>query len=361
MIKTRYEGVFYRDTKDGKRTFYIRYRHNGKQIRQVVGLKAEGITPQYCKRLRDQTLVQLRLGEDAPIRSRTNSKTLGEVATECFKDSDARSIKKLESVYNTHLKSLASKPIASIDASMINELRDSKKKQKSIKTGRILAPKTVNNILATLSIILKYAYDHEEKYIKNLPVINKIKKISNTRERFLSKDEVKLLLATLEKSELPTKDRLLLFTRMALGTGARLGSILTIKGKDINRERKTISIKNHKTSNKYTAFIPTDLMEHIPALEPQQKLIDISDAKQIQRPLQGILNDLFNVGLNADDRLERVVIHTLRHTFASILAINKTPLQEIQKRMDHSDIQMTVKYAKLDDEAGRDAVENMYD
>ncbi len=72
------------------------------------------------------------------------------------------------------------------------------------------------------------------------------------------------------------------------------------------------------------------------------------------------MNDLFNQGLNAEDRKDRVVVHTLRHTFASHLAINGTPIQIIQKLMDHSDISMTLKYAKLMPDTGRDEVENLY-
>ena len=358
MTKTKYTGVYYHDAKDGSRSYYIQYKHNGKLIRKKVGTKAEKVTPQYCKKLRDQTLVSLRLGEDAAIQSRKNIVTLDTVANEYFEQSEARSIKKLQSVYNTHLYHLKNTDVTTIDADAIDALRRKKGKEVSAKTDRVLAPKTVNNVLATLSAILHYA--QEKKYIQGVPKIKK-NKTDNTRERFLSKDEIKLLMETLEKSELPTKERLLMFVKLSLSTGGRLGSILSIKGKDINRTNRTITLQNHKTDNTYQAFVPTVLMEHIPALEPQERLINVADAKQIQRPLQGILNDMFNVGLNADDRKDRVVIHTLRHTFASHLAINGTPIQIIQKLMDHSDIKMTLKYAKLMPDSGRSEVESLYE
>ena len=38
------------------------------------------------------------------------------------------------------------------------------------------------------------------------------------------------------------------------------------------------------------------------------------------------MNELFNQGLEKDDSKNRTVIHTLRHTFASHLAINGTPI-----------------------------------
>ena len=39
-----------------------------------------------------------------------------------------------------------------------------------------------------------------------------------------------------------------------------------------------------------------------------------------------IYNEIFNVGLEEDDYKNRVCNHTLRHTFASHLAINQVPI-----------------------------------
>lgn len=57
------------------------------------------------------------------------------------------------------------------------------------------------------------------------------------------------------------------------------------------------------------------------------------------------MNELFNDGVS--DIKHRIMIHTLRHTFASHLAISGTPLQIIQKLLNHKDIKMTMRYAHL--------------
>ncbi|MFW0695502.1 tyrosine-type recombinase/integrase [Aliarcobacter butzleri] len=54
-----------------------------------------------------------------------------------------------------------------------------------------------------------------------------------------------------------------------------------------------------------------------------------------------------------------MVFHSLRHTFASLLAINGTPIFTIQKLMNHKDIRMTLRYAKLSPDSGREAVINL--
>lgn len=72
------------------------------------------------------------------------------------------------------------------------------------------------------------------------------------------------------------------------------------------------------------------------------------------------MDELFNQGLSTRDAKNRVLVHTLRHTFASHLAINGTPIYTIQKLMNHNDVNMTLRHAKLAPDSGRDFVENLY-
>ena len=65
----------------------------------------------------------------------------------------------------------------------------------------------------------------------------------------------------------------------------------------------------------------------------------------------------FNKGV--DDPRDRVVFHTTRHTFASWLAMDGTPLGSIQKLMGHKNIEMTIRYAKYSPDHQREAVERM--
>jgi len=360
MIKTNSTGVYYRISKDKTKTFYIQYKHHGKLIRKKVGAVKEGINIAYCTKLRNEILVKLRLGESAPLQ---NVKTLSfaEVTTEYFDSlEDSRSSKtKMKAMAKMHLSSLAGERIDNINDDTIKKLRRDKSKEVSILTKRVLSEGTVSNIVLLLSAIMSFA--EKKKYISEKPTFKEyLPKLNNERTRFLSTSEVNLLLQTIKKSELRAKDELELFVRVSLITGGRISSVTNVKGKDINRTNCTVELHNFKTKKWYTAFLSKSIMDQIPPLDVQQKLFDITLNKQIQRPLQGILNQLFNVGLNADDRKDRVVIHTLRHTFASHLAINGTPIFTIMKRMDHSNIEMTLKYAKLSPDAGRLDVENLY-
>ena len=72
---------------------------------------------------------------------------------------------------------------------------------------------------------------------------------------------------------------------------------------------------------------------------------------------------LFNTELESKDSKNRVVFHTLRHTFASWLAMDGMPIYTIQRLMGHKDISQTLRYAKLSPDIAVEAVlrlENNY-
>jgi len=48
-----------------------------------------------------------------------------------------------------------------------------------------------------------------------------------------------------------------------------------------------------------------------------------------------------------NDSRDKVVFHTLRHTFASWLAINGTPIYTIKELMRHKSLSMTERYSHL--------------
>jgi len=65
----------------------------------------------------------------------------------------------------------------------------------------------------------------------------------------------------------------------------------------------------------------------------------------------------FNNGV-ADPR-QRAVFHTLRHTFASWLAIQGIPIYTIAKLMGHKSIAMSERYSHLSPDSQRTAVKGL--
>ena len=65
----------------------------------------------------------------------------------------------------------------------------------------------------------------------------------------------------------------------------------------------------------------------------------------------------FNDGV--ENNAQRVVFHTLRHTFASWLAMQGTPIFTIKELMGHKTLAMTERYAHLIPDHKREAIQKM--
>ena len=142
-----------------------------------------------------------------------------------------------------------------------------------------------------------------------------------------------------------------------------------IKPKDI-KDNGTIRLYDFKNESEYYGFLTSDFRDE---LKEFLKEIDKKDDDYIfqttsnsnytnqyyYRKLQPVFNGLFNEHLKKEDKKQRVTIHTLRHTFASQLAINETPILTIKKLMNHNDIGTTMKYAKLSKSSGEKHVNKL--
>ena len=86
----------------------------------------------------------------------------------------------------------------------------------------------------------------------------------------------------------------------------------------------TVIIKNHKSNRTYNGYIHPiykDLISNrMENISPIDYLVNSQPTElnrvSINKVLQPIFDKLFNEGLKAEDSKRRVVIHTLRHTFA---------------------------------------------
>ncbi len=362
-IKTKFTGVFYREsTTNGKadKTYYITYKNNKKSVETKIGKFSEGVREAYCNAKRNEIVTKIRLGEDLPTiaqrkqKKTTTVKELADLYFEYRELHNSKNLKNEKNKYENHIKpDFENKDIYTLTEEHIESLQ--RKKQKT------LAPKTNNIVLDLFSTIINHAIAKKAYNGENF--VSKVKrlKIDNTRERFLTKDEIKQLIDSIRDNKL-----LYLFCMLSLSTGGRINTILHIRKRDINTEHRTVSLIDLKNNNeRYQGYISEDLakylsnyMEH---LNDNDFIINVNNKQlsvsMLQKRLRPILNDLFNQELEENDRKNRFVIHSLRHTFASHLAINRTPIYTIQKLMNHKDINMTLRYAKLDPTNGKDMVD----
>lgn len=216
-----------------------------------------------------------------------------------------------------------------------------------------LSPQTVSHCLSLVRRVLHRAVEWE-LYAGPVPVF-RMPKFDNRRLRFLSASEANLLLQTLHSQSELWHDVVL----FALNTGMRAGEIYSLQSFHIDFQHKIAKIVD--TKNSLSRMVP--LNEG--AMSVVQKYFRMSGSSYLLSQAQTryyVFHDAvkkcrFNYGVT--DRREKVCFHTLRHTFASWLVQNGTPLALVSRLLGHKDIRMTMRYAHLAPEQGQLAVSSL--
>ena len=332
-ISTKSPGVFYKeivneDSKVVDKIYSIRWTDkDGIGRLKTVGKFSQGIRISTCASLRNNTLSAASLGHDAPHLTKARSYlTLNDIAEKYFRSSKAKDIKRLEIRYILHYEdNLGKKQIDNIS------LEDIELKQKKLLEE--YAPATVNLTIGMVSTI----FNHYIKRGGN--ITNPVKgiehcKFDNKRERYLTRNEIEQLLEYI-KDDLDC----VLFVKLSLSTGGRFASIMNISKKDIDLENNSVQIKDFKNEGTYYGFFDEStkvlLVQKMKKIKVNQKIIQSNESKIRYSIGRKAMNILFNEGLEKDDRKNRVVIHSLRHTFASHLAIKGASIITIKNLMHH--------------------------
>jgi len=368
----KYEGVQHYLKENGYKTYYVRYRDEQNKLKRVkIGCETEGVTEVYCRNKRVEILNALIKGEQPPkiVKSRSRKiLTLDYVSKKYFETKDdSKSTFERLSKYNKHLSpTLGMKEITKVTKNDLVELQ-----QKTLEKG--LSNQTANMIVELFGTIFNYGFK-EEMYEAVNPVL-KIKKlrVKNTRERFLNKYEIDELYEVSKKADLENDygPFLELFCKLSLTTGARMESILHLKKCDVDLQNEIIRLTDFKGGGEVYSGYVTETTREI--LHKTLSQIGFNDyilsfnyngekvtGRQLQRRLKPILDELFNKGLDVKDRKNRIVIHSLRHTFASQLALSNVSIRQIQELLHHSDISQTVRYAKLQDDVNKQALQSVF-
>lgn len=378
----KYAGVYLNQLQDGDISYSITYKDDrGKLIRYTVGKKSNGITETFAYNQRATFINKIKHNIDPQAhRKKKEIVTLNNLAKAYFEDREANNktnIRQLQK-YNLYLGHLEPKEISNkydkikvsdegkgvFGTKDINSISkaDITKLQKDL-NSKGKAPKTINGIIQLLSAIINHSIKENSLRLINPCTGVKKLKTDDKRERYLTLDEVKKLTDKVKDDEV-----LYHFVKLALMTGARLEGVLHIQKKDVKLETNSVTIHDLKSGGVYTGFYDDEykqaLEAHIRHLKANDYVVGASGTKTasrtIQRHLKVILDRLFNIGLEVRDFKNRVVIHTLRHTFASQLAIAGVPILTIKSLMNHADIAQTMRYAKLAPDQGVEAVKGLY-
>ena len=324
--------------------FYIVYRDSeGKLVWEKAGWTSEGYSVALASNLRAERVRTLRHGEDLPKRKRKTI-TFGEAWKEYDKwqETNISRPRDNRSRYACHIESqFATTPLDKISPFDLERL-----KSDLLKIGK--APATVKQVLA----LIRQVYNKSRAwglYKGENPVsLVKLPKLNNRRKRFLTHAEAHALLIELGKTSPQVRDMALL----SLHTGLRAGEIFNLRWSDIDFEHGLIFIADPKSGRSRNAFLTKTVKKMFESRTGKPEELVFKDKrngkriKQISNSFSLAVDNLeWNKGIT--DARQRATFHTLRHTFASWLAIQGTPILHIKELMGHQSLAMTERYSHL--------------
>ena len=387
--KTNFLGVRYRE--HAKRThgvnpdrcFSIRYKVDGKDKEEVAGWASEGMNAEKAFKTLSIIRDNIRLGveprsiaamnqvnrqQEAEAEKARRLKEKEQITFSEFWQSEylpaAEATKKpttMESerwLYSKWIApALGDIPLQKIDAAKVEALA-----LHAQKSGKSAA--TVRYILAIVSQVWSKAASRD--LVQGDPPTRRVKKPrqDNKRVRFLSPDEAQTLLENLKTRSIHIHDAALL----SLFCGLRAGEIHNLRWGDVDWENGTIHIRDPKNKNDRHAVIIQEVKEMFERRYTSQAKNELvfpaNNGKQRRWVSDTFSRTVDEMGLNnsgefktnengekipvkISDARQKVVFHTLRHTFASWLVQEGEALYTVAKLMGHTSLEMTQRYSHL--------------
>lgn len=224
-----------------------------------------------------------------------------------------------------------------------------------------LAPATVKHCL----VIVRQIYNKAAvwgTYKGENPIVGvKMPVLQNRRVRFLSRSEADAILNALQARSEQLHDMALL----SLHCGLRAGEIFNLRGQDLDFKNGLINISDPKNTIARKAFMTGTVRKMLkawPVQSPDELLFKdnrhTGQIKGVSQTYRSVINDLkLNDGIS--DRRQKVLFHTLRHTFASWLALQGETILTIKELLGHRTLAMADRYAHLIPDHKRRAVLTM--
>lgn len=363
------------------RYFQIRHTVNGKQVEEGLGWASDGWTISKARLYLEKLQEAKRLGKGAITLSEARQEAQKvrdeQVAEEARIQASLVTLNEFwEQVYQhnrTHKKastnksedgffknwlqpSLGNTPLVQITSEHLDKVKNSMIAHKK-------SPRTIQYTMAVFSQVWHSA--ESRGIVSGTPPTQKVKlpKFDNKRIRFLSKEEAHKLLEALRNHSFVLYAQAIL----SLGCGLRAGEILSLTWSDIDMENELIIIRDPKSGKNRHAYITDEVRSTLQELAVDKTSNGLifptsvgTVSVQISKDFQKIVNELHLNDNVVDDR-QKVVFHTLRHTFASWLVQAGTPIYTVANLMGHSTIAMTQRYAHLAPEGNRAAAMKLND
>ena len=212
-----------------------------------------------------------------------------------------------------------------------------------------ISGQTTNRFKANLSSVFEFGKTHY--HLKTNPCrLIKGKSEGKGRKRYLSQNEQKKLIEAAKRSKW---DKFYLLILMALTTGARRGELRKLRWCDIEWNKNQACCKNTKNGSDKILHLTSYVIDELKKHRSIGSGLIFSHPKNSLKPYffhDEWIQALHLAGIPLlNEEGEKLVFHSLRHTFCSTLANTGAELHEIASLAGHKSIQTTMRYTHLND------------
>ena len=349
--------------------FSIRYTRNGKQYEESIGYKSEGFTAAQAYEILSELKRDIKTGKALSLREKTEQReqekianeaanmTFSELFEEYYQPHIQNKDKKSTYDREVHLYKKWLKPVLGgvklnliSRISLIRLLQPMEKKR--------LSNRSKNYAIALTRQVFNFAI-RNELFAGDNPAarFDELKNEDNRRKKFLSDEELNNLLEELKKHSYSVY----LMALISADCGLRAGEIFKLTWADVSLEEKMLFLRDTKNGKNRFAYMTNRVAEEFSKLkqgEGNEFVFQSKTGSKIEHVSRTFERAVKALGLNdgITDRRQKVVFHSLRHTFASRLVQKRVSLYEVKELLGHSDIAMTQRYSHLANETLRQAV-----
>ena len=352
--------------------FSIRYTRNGKQYEESIGYKSEGFTAAQAYEILSELKRDIKTGKALSLREKTEQREQEKIANEA---ANMTFSELFEEYYQPHIQNKDKK------STYDREIHLYKKWLKPVLGGvklnlisrisliRLLQPmekkrlsnRSKNYAIALTRQVFNFAI-RNELFAGDNPAakFDELKKEDNRRMKFLSEEELNNLLEELKKHSYSVY----LMALISADCGLRAGEIFKLTWADVSLEEKMLFLRDTKNGKNRFAYMTDRVAEEFSKIkqgEGNEFVFQSKTGGKIDHVSRTFERAVKALGLNdgITDRRQKVVFHSLRHTFASRLVQKRVSLYEVKELLGHSDIAMTQRYSHLANETLREAVSKL--
>ena len=221
------------------------------------------------------------------------------------------------------------------------------KKRPNKKTGKPLHPNTILHHIRAIELFFIILFDTGE--IAEIPEIN-IKYPKDFESDFvreiLSQEEIQNIYKVANQLET-------IIIHLAYGCGLRVAELVAVARQDIYTRENILIVPKGKFNKRriipLTQKITQDLQEYLQSIEGRQTafILNSKGRKMQEWTYNSILKNLLKRIKIKQDRINKLSIHSLRHSIATHLLQNGMELEKVRDFLGHNQLETTETYTHI--------------